>query len=88
MPLSLAKRDLYIWAHLHCKPINAKDSVGAAGVTEHCATRRMASAWEMGELGFPVARICCGWIYQLFFPSPQVPPVLEFTFKRNQSRLC
>lgn len=47
--------------------------MGAENVTKHCATLGMAGVWEMGELGFPIARVCCGWIFLMPFPSPLAP---------------
>lgn len=39
-------------------------------------TMYKAGIWDRGELGFPVTRVCCGWIFLLPFPCPPAPPIL------------
>lgn len=57
--------------------------MGAERVTKCCATLCTASVWEMGEPGFPVARVCCGWIFLLPFPSPLAPPSYNSLLKET-----
>lgn len=42
-----------------------------------------AGTWDRGKLGFPVARVCCGWIFLLPFLCPPALPSCNSLFKET-----